>query len=61
MTDIGQVPFLCICAEGFAGDTCNATESGQENMFTVYFRSCLCNSNVLETSDCIPLCCFRSV
>ncbi|XP_065145308.1 milk fat globule EGF and factor V/VIII domain containing a [Paramisgurnus dabryanus] len=28
VTGIGQDPFFCICAEGFAGDTCNATESG---------------------------------
>lgn len=48
MTGIGQDPFLCICAEGFTGDACNATESGQENMFTVYFRSYLQISNVLN-------------
>lgn len=29
VTGIGEDPFFCICAEGFAGDTCNATENGQ--------------------------------
>ncbi|KAI7814821.1 milk fat globule EGF and factor V/VIII domain containing a [Triplophysa rosa] len=31
VTGIGQDPFLCICAEGFTGDACNATESGPCN------------------------------
>ncbi|XP_051500568.1 lactadherin-like isoform X1 [Myxocyprinus asiaticus] len=31
VTGIGQDPFFCICAEGFVGDTCNATESGPCN------------------------------
>ncbi|XP_048825265.1 milk fat globule EGF and factor V/VIII domain containing b isoform X2 [Brienomyrus brachyistius] len=28
VTGVGEAPYLCICAEGFGGDTCNATESG---------------------------------
>ncbi|XP_036440212.1 milk fat globule EGF and factor V/VIII domain containing a [Colossoma macropomum] len=28
VTGVGEEPFICICAEGFAGDTCNTTESG---------------------------------
>ncbi|KAG9260826.1 lactadherin-like [Astyanax mexicanus] len=28
VTGVGDEPFFCICAEGFAGDTCNATENG---------------------------------
>ncbi|XP_077375181.1 lactadherin-like isoform X1 [Festucalex cinctus] len=25
---VGEEPFICICADGFAGDTCNLTETG---------------------------------
>nr|XP_057932856.1 EGF-like repeat and discoidin I-like domain-containing protein 3 isoform X2 [Doryrhamphus excisus] len=28
VTGVGEDPFICICADGFAGDTCNLTESG---------------------------------
>lgn len=28
VTGIGEDPFICICAEGFTGDTCNTTENG---------------------------------
>ncbi|XP_066512254.1 lactadherin-like [Hoplias malabaricus] len=28
VTGVGEEPFICICAEGFAGNTCNATENG---------------------------------
>ncbi|XP_076853909.1 milk fat globule EGF and factor V/VIII domain containing a [Brachyhypopomus gauderio] len=28
VTNVGEEPFLCICADGFAGDTCNITENG---------------------------------
>ncbi|XP_076143239.1 lactadherin-like [Alosa pseudoharengus] len=28
VTGIGEGPFICICAEGFTGDTCNVTENG---------------------------------
>ncbi|KAK1802243.1 hypothetical protein P4O66_021907, partial [Electrophorus voltai] len=28
VTGVGEEPFLCICAEGFAGDTCNTMENG---------------------------------
>ncbi|XP_061671418.1 EGF-like repeat and discoidin I-like domain-containing protein 3 isoform X2 [Syngnathoides biaculeatus] len=28
VTGIGEDPFICICADGFAGDTCNLTETG---------------------------------
>ncbi|XP_018619381.1 milk fat globule EGF and factor V/VIII domain containing b isoform X2 [Scleropages formosus] len=31
VTGVGEEPFICICAEGFTGDTCNATESGPCN------------------------------
>ncbi|XP_036399884.1 EGF-like repeat and discoidin I-like domain-containing protein 3 isoform X2 [Megalops cyprinoides] len=31
VTGIGDGPFVCICADGFTGDTCNATESGPCN------------------------------
>ncbi|KAG5839720.1 hypothetical protein ANANG_G00207940 [Anguilla anguilla] len=28
VTGVGDAPFICICADSFTGDTCNATESG---------------------------------
>ncbi|XP_062327236.1 EGF-like repeat and discoidin I-like domain-containing protein 3 isoform X2 [Osmerus eperlanus] len=28
VTGVGDEPFICICADGFAGDTCNLTETG---------------------------------
>ncbi|XP_041074369.1 lactadherin-like isoform X2 [Polyodon spathula] len=28
VTEVGDAPFICICAEGFTGDQCNATETG---------------------------------
>ncbi|XP_072237037.1 lactadherin-like isoform X2 [Leuresthes tenuis] len=28
VTGVGEDPFICICADGFAGDTCNLTETG---------------------------------
>ncbi|XP_062261332.1 EGF-like repeat and discoidin I-like domain-containing protein 3 isoform X1 [Platichthys flesus] len=28
VTDVGDDPFICICADGFGGDTCNLTETG---------------------------------
>ncbi|XP_063045374.1 lactadherin-like isoform X2 [Engraulis encrasicolus] len=28
VTGIGEDPFICICAEGFTGETCNITENG---------------------------------
>uniref|UniRef100_A0AAY4CF30 Milk fat globule-EGF factor 8 protein n=1 Tax=Denticeps clupeoides TaxID=299321 RepID=A0AAY4CF30_9TELE len=28
VTGVGDDPFLCICADGFTGDTCDATENG---------------------------------
>ncbi|XP_053472858.1 milk fat globule EGF and factor V/VIII domain containing a [Ictalurus furcatus] len=28
VTGVGEEPFVCICAEGFAGDTCTAKENG---------------------------------
>lgn len=28
VTGVGEEPFICICADGFAGDTCNLTETG---------------------------------
>ncbi|KAG9341327.1 hypothetical protein JZ751_019431 [Albula glossodonta] len=28
VTRVGDAPFICICADGFTGDLCNATESG---------------------------------
>lgn len=28
VTGVGDDPFICICADGFAGDTCNLTETG---------------------------------
>ncbi|XP_076027380.1 lactadherin-like isoform X2 [Genypterus blacodes] len=28
VTGVGEDPFICICADGFAGDTCNVTETG---------------------------------
>ncbi|KAL4613242.1 EGF-like repeat and discoidin I-like domain-containing protein 3 isoform X2 [Arapaima gigas] len=31
VTGVGEEPFICICAEGFTGDTCNATERGPCN------------------------------
>lgn len=29
MTGVGDDPFICICADGFGGDTCNLTETGR--------------------------------
>lgn len=29
MTGVGEDPFICICADGFGGDTCNLTETGR--------------------------------
>lgn len=29
MTGVGEEPFICICADGFGGDTCNLTETGR--------------------------------
>lgn len=29
MTGVGEDPFICICADGFDGDTCNLTETGR--------------------------------
>ncbi|XP_046897520.1 EGF-like repeat and discoidin I-like domain-containing protein 3 isoform X2 [Hypomesus transpacificus] len=31
VTGVGDEPFICICADGFAGDTCNLTETGPCN------------------------------
>ncbi|KAG7276873.1 hypothetical protein CRUP_008010, partial [Coryphaenoides rupestris] len=28
VTGVGDDPFICICSDGFAGDTCNLTETG---------------------------------
>lgn len=28
MTGVGDDPFVCICGDGFGGDTCNLTETG---------------------------------
>ncbi|KAK7912470.1 hypothetical protein WMY93_012681 [Mugilogobius chulae] len=28
VTGVGEEPFICICADGFGGDTCNLTENG---------------------------------
>ncbi|CAG5859075.1 unnamed protein product [Menidia menidia] len=28
VTGVGEDPFICICPDGFAGDTCNLTETG---------------------------------
>lgn len=28
VTGVGDEPFICICADGFGGDTCNLTETG---------------------------------
>ncbi|KAK1158105.1 lactadherin-like isoform X1 [Acipenser oxyrinchus oxyrinchus] len=28
VTEVGDAPFVCICAEGFTGDKCNAIETG---------------------------------
>ncbi|XP_036390905.1 lactadherin-like [Megalops cyprinoides] len=28
VTGVGDAPFICICADGFSGDTCNSTETG---------------------------------
>lgn len=28
MTGVGDDPFICICGDGFGGDTCNLTETG---------------------------------
>ncbi|XP_077420985.1 lactadherin-like isoform X2 [Vanacampus margaritifer] len=28
VTGVGEEPFICICPDGFAGDTCNLTETG---------------------------------
>ncbi|XP_027871658.1 EGF-like repeat and discoidin I-like domain-containing protein 3 isoform X2 [Xiphophorus couchianus] len=28
VTGVGEDPFICICADGFGGDTCNLTETG---------------------------------
>ncbi|XP_033843400.1 lactadherin-like isoform X1 [Periophthalmus magnuspinnatus] len=28
VTGVGEDPFICICADGFTGDTCNLTETG---------------------------------
>lgn len=30
VTGVGDDPFICICADGFGGDTCNLTETGKE-------------------------------
>ena len=29
VTGVGEDPFICICADGFGGDTCNLTETGR--------------------------------
>ncbi|XP_061595936.1 EGF-like repeat and discoidin I-like domain-containing protein 3 isoform X2 [Cololabis saira] len=31
VTGVGDEPFICICADGFGGDTCNLTETGPCN------------------------------
>ena len=32
VTGVGDEPFICICADGFAGDTCNLTETGKARL-----------------------------
>lgn len=50
VTGVGDDPFICICADGFAGDTCNLTETGDEkSSFLDYKYKQLCQ-NIKQTS-----------
>lgn len=39
VTGVGDDPFICICADGFAGDTCNLTETGRRSPRLIVLHS----------------------
>lgn len=41
VTGVGDDPFICICADGFGGDTCNLTETGTWQRKLFFFLSLL--------------------
>lgn len=57
VTGVGDDPFICICADGFGGDTCNLTETGtwQEDAF--FFLTCFF-SIIHAVYLLLPCCCF---
>lgn len=40
VTGVGDDPFICICADGFGGDTCNLTETGTWQRMLFFFLTC---------------------
>lgn len=51
VTGVGEDPFICICVDGFGGDTCNLTDTGKDHGKS---KSNLQLINAL-TSFCVPL------
>lgn len=49
VTGVGDDPFICICADGFGGDTCNLTETGSWWHRVTVFD--LCHSCGLHTTS----------
>lgn len=58
VTGVGDDPFICICADGFGGDTCNLTETGTiERTLLQLWRFAEFNSwmkPLLPSGPCIP-------
>lgn len=52
VTGVGDDPFICICADGFGGDTCNLTETGTWQSVIVFD---LCRSCCLLTTSFFSL------
>lgn len=48
MTGVGEHPFICICADGFGGDTCNVTETGTSTRSFFFFRSTYLSDTLID-------------
>lgn len=60
VTGVGDDPFICICADGFGGDTCNLTETGTIHFSLTFRRLTKFNSwrkAFLSSGPCKPNLC----